>query len=56
MDDFRLERQTSKELSPTKEKTNVDHIQQTKAALDETIEQLNSKLQEHFQHKEQTLI
>lgn len=33
----RLEEQTSRDFSPTKEKNQVDSIQQTKAALDETI-------------------
>lgn len=32
-----LERQTSKDISPNKEKQNIDNIQSTKAALDETI-------------------
>lgn len=52
----RLEQQTSRDFSPTKEKSQVDSIQQTKAALDETIQQLNNKLHEHFSQKEQALI
>ena len=34
----------------------MDNIVQTKAVLDETIQQLNLKLHEHFQSKEQALL
>lgn len=52
----RFEEYNSREISPTKEKSPTDAIIQTKAALDEAIEELNSKLHQHFSNKEQALI